>query len=452
MLTRVSRRGSLHMPGHKGFSPFGAVDAYALDTTELPVTDDLYSPTGALMDAQRRYAACAGSGASIFLHNGSTCGVHAMLQLYAREGDTVLLPRNAHLSAVNACILGGLRPVWMPVTQRADGYCYLREETVLEALARCPEAKAVLVTSPDYYGCCLPLERIARAAHAQGTRLVVDEAHGAHLPWLDAHLSASRYADAWVQSVHKTLPGLTGAAVLHLADARDREAALRLIRREQTSSPSFLLMLSIDDARAFMEREGASRLRAVCGVANGLRARLASLGYRDAHEAWADTGMRFDPTRLVIDAPQGGPALLSSLAARGLDAEMCDWRRVVVILSAMDDETTVARLEEALRAIWPVARDIPPPAELPALPPRRMSPREAAMAPCEAVPLDRAEGRVAAQAAGLYPPGIPLVCPGEELTREIAQRLIRHGDRQLFGVEGERLVCVRQSSLTLTER
>ena len=142
MLTAASARRSGHMPGHKGRPPFGAADLYALDTTELPNTDDLYAAEGGLREAMRLYAQAAGAAKTIFLHNGSTAGNHVMLQLYAREGETVLLPRNAHLSAVNACVLGGMRVKWMPVRCTPDGYCYLAEEDVLAALRANPDARA----------------------------------------------------------------------------------------------------------------------------------------------------------------------------------------------------------------------------------------------------------------------------------------------------------------------
>ena len=264
MLPAASARRSGHMPGHKGRPPFGAADLYALDTTELPNTDDLYAAEGGLREAMRLYAQAAGAAKTIFLHNGSTAGNHVMLQLYARDGETVLLPRNAHLSAVNACVLGGMRVKCMPVRCTPDGYCYLAEEDVLAALRANPDARAMLLVRPDYYGGAMRedvFRRIAAAAHRQGTKVVVDEAHGAHFPWCDGMTSAGALgADAWVQSVHKTLMGLTGSAVLHLADAADEKRAWTLLRREQTSSPSFLLMLSIDDSRAWMEENGRARL------------------------------------------------------------------------------------------------------------------------------------------------------------------------------------------------
>ena len=446
MLTHAAGRLSGHMPGHKGRAPFGPVDFYALDTTELPVTDDLYAPERGIREAQRLYAQAAGAAETIFLHNGSTGGMHVMLQLYAHEGDTVILPRNAHLSAINGCVLGGLQPVWIPVTQTANGYCHIAEADVLAAIDAHPEAKTLLLTRPDYFGGCLPLERIIDRAHESGIRVVIDEAHGAHLPWLDGVPSAGALGtDAWVQSVHKTLPGLTGSATLHLRDVADHSRAMTLLRREQTSSPSFLLMLSIDDARAWMSEHGPERLRDIVHAADALRSLLPSLGYADAHALWRNTGLTFDPTRLVIDAPQGGDALAEALQAHGVDAEMADDRRVVLILTAMDDPADILRLADILRAIPATPRTLPAATASWPIPRQIMPPRAAAMGRTQQVPLTKAEGRVAAASAGLYPPGVPLVCPGEEITGETVQRLQSAASQQRFGVEGDCLTCVTTS-------
>lgn len=444
MLRAAAGRSSFHMPGHKGRAPFGTADLYALDATELPLTDDLYAPERGIAMAQRLYAEAAGAACTLLLTNGATAGMHVMLQLYAREGETVLLPRNAHLSAVNACILGGMKARWIPAHMTADGLCFVREEDVLTAMAEHPEARVLLLTRPDYYGGCIALARIVRAAHERHMRVVVDEAHGAHFPWLAGMASAGACgADAWVQSVHKTLPGLTGAAVLHLADENDRAAAVRLLRREQTSSPSFVHLLSIDDAREYMCLHGRERLAEVTAAANALRRRLSEWGYADAHAMWRGTGLTFDPTRLVIDAPQGGRALAEALAARGVDVEMHDLRRVVLILTAMDAPEDILRVGDALAEIAPVSAELPTLPGLTALPQRAMEVRAAAMARCENVPLADCTGRVAAAAAGLYPPGIPLVCPGEIITAETVRRLTNVKNQERFGVEGDTLVCVR---------
>ena len=443
MLKAAAGRGSFHMPGHKGHAPFGTADLYALDTTELPLTDDLYAPERGIAKAQRLYAEAAGAAETLFLTNGSTSGIHVMMQLYCREGDTILLPRNAHLSAVNGCIMGGVKVRWLPLSMTADGLCYMKESDVIAAMDAHPQAKAIFLARPDYYGCMLPLERIAEAAHARNIRVVVDEAHGAHFPWLDGVKSAGDCgADAWVQSVHKTLPGLTGSAVLHLKHGADHGRALRLLRREQTSSPSFIQMLSVDDARAYMTLHGRERLAAISAAVEEVRRALPSLGYGDARELWRDTGMQFDPTRLVIDAPQGGEALARALEDHGIDAEMHDHRRVVFIIAAMDAPEDVLRLLSVLKEIPPVQAKIPALPMLTALPPQAMDVRAAAMADCENIPLAECAGRIAAVSAGLYPPGVPLICPGEIVTPDVIDRLMNAKNQERFGVEGDTLLCV----------
>ncbi len=431
------------MPGHKGKAPFQAVDMYALDTTELPLTDDLYTPERGIAEAQRLYAEAAGAARTLFLTNGSTSGIHVMLQLYAREGDTVLLPRNAHMSAVNGCIMGGLKVRWLPLSMTADGLCYMKESDVIAAMDAHPETKTILLTRPDFYGCVLPLERIVAEAHARGIRVVVDEAHGAHLPWMaDVKSAGECGADAWVQSVHKTLPGLTGAAALHLRREDDHVRARMLLRREQSSSPNFVMLMSIDDARAYMEEAGEAVLAAVSAAADEVRQALPSLGYGDAHALWCDTGLQFDPTRLVIDAPQGGAALAAAFREHGVDAEMFDLRRVVFILSAMDKPEEVLHILSVLKEIPPVQADIPQLPMLTDIPQRAMEVRAAAMAETEYVPLARCAGRIAAASAGLYPPGVPLVCPGEVVPQEVVQRLMNAKQQERFGVEGDTLICV----------
>ena len=443
MLAAAADRASFHMPGHKGHAPFECPDVYALDTTELPLTDDLYAPERGIVEAQRLYAEAAGAARTLLLTNGSTSGIHVMMQLYCRERDTILLPRNAHMSAVNGCIMGGVKVRWLPVSMTADGLCYMKESDVIAAMDANPEAKAIFLARPDYYGCMLPLENIVEAAHQRDVRVVVDEAHGAHFPWMEDVKSAGACgADAWVQSVHKTLPGLTGSAVLHLKDERDHAKALRLLRREQTSSPSFIALMSIDDAREYMALHGRERLCAVAAAVAEVRRNLPSIGYRDAHEMWHDTGLQFDPTRLVIDAPQGGPALAAALRERGVDAEMYDHRRVVFIITAMDGPEDVRRLLSIMKEMPPVQADIPELPMLTAIPERAMEVRAAVMADCGNIPLAQCAGRIAAVSAGLYPPGVPLVCPGEIVSAEVIRRLINAKNQERFGVEGDTLLCV----------
>ncbi len=443
MLRAAAGRKSAHMPGHKGRAPFPPGDPYSLDTTELPLTDNLWQPEGAVLEAERLYAEAAGAGCTLFLTGGSTAGIHCMLQLWAREGDTVILPRSAHLSAVNACILGGLDPVWIPARQTADGLTTIAEADALACMEAHPEAKAVLITRPDYFGGCIPLGRIAEKAHAMGMKLLADEAHGAHLPWMDGPASASTFgADAWVQSCHKTLPALTGTAVLHLRDPADRSRALTLLTREQSSSPSYLLVRSIDDARAWMEEKGRSRLRDTARAVRALRDALPGMGLTDPHSLWSETGYEFDPTRLVIDAPEGGPALEEALRGRGIDVEMADERRVVMIFTAIDEPEDIAAIGQALAAL-PHAKTRLPGSGAPCpLPEKRFPPRAVAMGKTELIPIREAEGRVSAVSAGLYPPGVPLFVPGEVLSGEVLRRLAEAPRSRRFGLSGASIECM----------
>ena len=437
----------MHMPGHKGISPFPETDLYALDTTELDQTDDLFRPRGAIAKSEARYATCVGAGASVYLTNGATAGIHAMLALWAREGDKVLLPRCCHLSAVNACILQGLEPVWIPAKITADGYAYVPEKHVLEAISLHPDVKAVLLTHPDYQGGMFSLRRIAEKAHALGIKLIVDEAHGAHFPWLDTKLSAGEQgADAWVQSCHKTLPALTGAAVLHLHNQHDADRARALVARISSTSPSYLLVRSIDEAFVWMETYGSERLQDIRTALCTLRDHLPSMGYRDGSsvlQSQIGAGYQFDPTRLLIDAPQGGEALAQSLFELGWNVEACDPWRVTCIVTAMDTSESIALLGAALKQIQPSPRRLTPQDVcMTALPEQIMTPRKAVMADTCLLPLSQSVNRVSAVSAGIYPPGVPLIVPGEVITAEIAEQLAKTPDAHRFGLEKGDIRCV----------
>ena len=441
MLEAAARRTGCHMPGHGGRQPFMLPDLYRLDTTELSVTDDLYDAQGAIRHAETLYASAAGAGDSLFLHNGSTQGVHVLLEMYTCHGDTVILPRNCHLSAVQGCVLGGLKPVWVQ-TREVGGYVYAAPEDVVTAMRAHPEAKCVLLTRPDYFGGCMEIGEIAKTAKEMGMRLVVDEAHGAHLPWHEHLLSAGQLgADAWVQSAHKTLPALTGSAVLHLRNGNERWRALRILRREQTSSPSFLLMLSLDEARIYMKENGVQALRRQREMTERIRQAALQRGYTDPRSTWRTCGYAFDENRLVLRAPEGGNRLLKKLADLGIDIEMAMGNFAVLLTPLLQTEAENKRICKAFSSLSPdgeIQYD-PYPGQLPE---QVILPREAACGPVEAVPLERTAGRIAAESAGCYPPGIPLVVPGERISGTVSERLVQAGESGRFGVYEGMMLCV----------
>lgn len=349
MLAKAADRLSLHMPGAQGRGPFGPLDPYRLETTELGVTDDLYAPCGAIARAEALAARCAGAAHTLMLTGGSTAGVQAMLLYAAGGGGAVILPRNAHLSALHLCAVAGLEAVFARPAFTSSGLCFTPEESYLEALARRPDARALLVVRPDYYGALHWPARAAARARALGIPVLCDEAHGAHLNWdADVPTAGALGADVWVQSAHKTLPALNGAAWLHAGPGVDAARLRAMLRAVQTSSPSFVTLLALDDARAWMEHSGAQALARLKAAAARFHAQAAALGYADGQD---EPGWAYDRTRVVLTAPEGGYALSEALAARGVDVEMSDACRVVCILSPVDGPERLERLAWALRDI-----------------------------------------------------------------------------------------------------
>ena len=456
-LAAMRARTSFHMPGHKGRAELLPLDA-AFDVTELPVTDDLYAASGPIAAAQRLAARSARAAATVLLTNGSTCGVQAMLGYAARPGQRVILPRACHLSAVSACALYGLEPVWVDSMADDGGAPFTPVEALVRAVQDAPDAACVLVTRPDYYGRMPALEPLARAAHASGMLLLVDEAHGAHLNWLGAGqlwrhepgmgVSAlDAGADICVQSAHKTLNALTGGAFLNCAAGIDVERLLRCVALTQSSSPSFLIMASLDAARQYMDERGAAELERISGLCERLNARCAAWDLAPAREWFGQT---CDTTRLALDVTARGITgheALAVLAARGIDVELADPRRIVLISTVADRAEDFERLERGLAELPRGESGFTAPriARVPRGE-RICSVREAVLGATERVPLARARGRVAARALGVYPPGVPLCVPGELISHELAAMLAdaQHAGASLFGLEQGMCVVTRE--------
>ncbi len=450
MLTRVSARMSLHMPAAQGRAPLRSFLPYRLDTTELPVTDNLYCPQGAIAQAERFIAASAGTQTTVLVPGGATAGLYAMLLYACKRGGQVVLPRNAHISCLHLCALAGIEPIFAEPSLTAEGRLYTTPLAYARALDAHPLATAALALHGDYYGLLADLPAIAREVHARSRLLLCDEAHGAYFNWRkDVPNAGACGADLFVQSAHKTLPALTPGAWLHAMSGVDAVRLRNLLRMVQTSSPSFLIMLSLDDARQWMDRNGEAACAKLMAACERFRQRVAPWGFGDG-QLHAPQGLAYDRLRLVITCPWGGAWLQKQLQARGLDVEMCDAGHVVCILGLIGGVSHLRRLEKALRAIAKGTLPSPdkPEAPLPALfpenwPPRRMPMGEAAFVPSEEVPFTEAIGRVCAVNAGPYPPGIAWLTPGDEVTPAVAAMIANTPAELLFGLETPgKLRCV----------
>ncbi len=426
-----------HMPGHKGgkgFAPMWQDSHLKWDITEFNGSDNLHDPQGVIQEAQELAAQAFGAQKTFFLVNGASIGIMAMLLSVVRPGQRVIIPRNCHKSVMSAVILGGMVPVYVQpqVDEEHLLMTGVTADSIEEALERYPDAAAVLVTYPNYYGMGGDMEAIARMVHRRGKILLVDEAHGAHLPFSDKlpPSSGELGADLWVQSAHKTLPALTQTAYLHMkGDRVPPDRVGMTLQHLHTTSPSYLLMMSLDWARHFMVTWGRTELERIAEAADRLRHRINREGhlYGFGPEWVGKPGVHvMDPTRLVVDVRKTGFTGydIERILRREyhIQVEMADWYHLVFIITAADDRENLQNLE---RALLDLPRSHRRAGEMEIKVPLfstegkgGIPPGEVALHRVEEVDLEDAGGRISAGTIGVYPPGIPLFYPGEIITEE----------------------------------
>ena len=425
------------IPGHRGprginarFRAFAGDGIFSLDRTETPLLDDLHSPREAIREAQELAADLFGADRTWFSVNGTSAGIQAMMLACASPGEKIILPRNAHRSCLSGLILGDIRPVYVRPGFITDWEIPggLRAGDVRQALAEHPDTKAVLAVSPTYHGLTSDLAGIAEACHEARVPLLVDEAHGAHFYFSDA-LPAGALAsgaDACAQSTHKVLGALTQASMVHVRGSRvsaERlSAAMKIL---QTTSPSYLLMASLDCARQDMALHGGEWTDRALNLAAVLCRGMDDIpGIRYLKAALKD------PARITIDVSglglTGFGAKKALFEEHGVDMELADLSSVTGIITGANTKEDIERLLSALRSLASRA-PVPPggrtavqarPAEPPQAPAVLM-PRQAFFADAKAIPWEQSRGRIAAETIALYPPGIPVVYPGEIITPEV---------------------------------
>ena len=413
----------MHMPGHKrNTAPAGYLDALGagLDITEIDGFSDLHDPEGALAERMRDAAALWGSRRAWWLIGGSTAGLLSGIFAAAAPGDTVLLARNCHKSVYNAVMLRGLTPRYLsPAPWPGKSFSGpVTPEAVEAAFAAHPQAKLLVLTSPTYEGVISDIPFISDIAHRHGAAVLVDEAHGAHLGLSPAFGpgAVTAGADLVVQSLHKTLPSLTQTGLLHLCPGRiSPDAVGYWLSVFQTSSPSYLLMASIDGCVDLLRRRGPELLdnwsRAIDGFyeqAAGLRHLALPLAGRPGT----------DKSKLVISTARAGitgPELARRLREEHhIETEMAAPDYLIAMTGMGDTPVTLSRFARALLAVDGTLR-AGQAAPLPTLPvPEAVLPMGAAMeSPVRLCPITDAAGEIAADFLWAYPPGIPLVTPGE---------------------------------------
>lgn len=440
MLKSLNLGTRFSMPGHKGRLELLGSRIAKFDITELSGTDNLYAPNGVIEKSQELYSEEVGAEHSFFSVNGSSAGVIASILSCVSEGESIIVARDFHLSVENALKLSGAKPIYVelessigqvPPAVNADDVC--------TAIKNNPWAKAVFVTYPNYYGLCTNLQRIARMAHRYKMKLIVDAAHAAHFPYSSylPQSPADAGADIWVSSLHKTLPALNQCAVVCTADSVDAARVKECLNMVQTTSPSYLLLASIDYARAMMAEKGAEYIAAMKAKNDTIKNRINEI---DGIEVIPTD----DFTRMVIDVSGRGITGFRAEAAlmqKGIGIECADERNIVLILTVMDMAGDFEALIYALRTLPLGVKNFTD--EIQVLRSgMTYSPREANFKPRYYVPVIEAEGKIAAKSVFAYPPGVPLVVAGQEITEEIIELIIKYNKKGYNLVGYNNKLCV----------
>ncbi|HOL16675.1 MAG TPA: aminotransferase class I/II-fold pyridoxal phosphate-dependent enzyme [Bacillota bacterium] len=422
-------RHRFHVPAHCVL-PYQYWSRY--DLTELPGLDHLYHPQGCIAAAQELAAAVFRAEKTFFLVNGSSAGLMAAILAFCRPGETLLVGRNSHRSVAAGLILSGARPEFIPVAEGPAGIpLNITIADAAHALNCSATARGLLVTSPNYWGVSSDLVALNALLRQRGMPLLVDEAHGGHFIFHEIFPGGAACSGAtlWVNSGHKTLGALTPGAYLHvrenIPELRKLEEALSML---QTASPPYPVLLSLDLARGWLEKFGHSAFDAALETAFRLRRAInESHVFQCLEQHDLPHDLQLDPLRLTIywnKFPLSGYRLSELLHERGIEVEMAGPAYLVALVHpglTADAATALLRALQDMEQRFGTGspNHLPEPYPLPAL---KLSPREAATANTRMVPLREAAGLIAAQLVTPFPPGVPVLYPGEIILSETIAR------------------------------
>ena len=410
-----------HMPGHKGNGlPCGFEGAFPYDITEVKGADVLFEADGIIAESERNASKLFGTAATFYSAGGSTLCIQAMLAAVCGEGRAFICARNAHRAVMNSSVLLNLEPCWFypeyedssvvsgKITARAV-------EAAIERFAEKNPA-CVYITSPDYLGRLAPVKEIAEVCHKHGLPLVVDNAHGAYLAFLEENQHPIALgADMCCDSAHKTLPVLTGGAYLHVANEKYAAEIKRYMSLFGSTSPSYLIMASLDLCNRYLAENFRSDLAETVKRIDRFKAKFSHL----CAESIEPLKITFYP----ILSGLTGYQLAEQLRAGGIEPEYADETHTVLMLSASSTAADFARLDEVCeRLMCPRILLRPPQFEL-AEPKRAMLPREAFFAEKEAVETENSVGRIAAEGITVCPPCVPIVAAGEIIDENVMKIL-----------------------------
>lgn len=444
-----------HVPGHKKgvgideeFKNFIGENPFKIDVTVFKLVDSLHHPTGPIKKAQALASDAYGSDASFFCIHGTSGAIQAMIMSVVKSGDKIIIPRNVHKSVTSGIILSGATPIYMqPELDKRVGIAHgVTPETVEKTLKENPDAKAVLIINPTYYGVATDIKKIADIVHNYDIPLIVDEAHGPHLAFNDTlPISAIEAgADICCQSTHKIIGALTQCSLLHVRSKMiDVNRVQQMLSLLQTTSPSYILMASLDCARRQIALNGKELLDKSIALSNYAREEINKIPgfYCFGKEIVGRPGVfAIDPTKITITCRDLGitgfelDMILSN--QYHIQLELSDLYNGLAVGSFGDTKENIDALINALKEISKEyvnnenkKSDF---IDIPAIPKQVQIPRDAFNSEKVVLPLKDSEGRVSGEFLMAYPPGIPVLCPGEIITQEIIDYIQKLKDTGLY--------------------
>lgn len=444
-----------HVPGHKKgvgmdeeFKKFMGENPFKIDVTVFKLVDSLHRPVGAIKKAHELAADAYGADASFFCIHGTSGAIQAMIMSVVKSGDKIIIPRNVHKSVTSGIILSGATPVYMqPELDKKVGIAHgVTPETVEKTLKENPDAKAVLIINPTYYGVSTDIKKIANIVHSYDIPLIVDEAHGPHLNFNDKLPLSAMEADADIccQSTHKIIGALTQCSLLHIhSKIVDVTRVHQMLSLLQTTSPSYILMASLDCARRQIALNGKELLDKSIALADYARDEINKIPgfYCFGKEIIGNPGVfAIDPTKITItcrDLGITGFDLDMILSDKyHIQLELSDLYNGLAVGSFGDTKENIDALINALKEISQEYKhdenkksDF---IDIPDIPKQVEIPRDAFNSEMIIVPLNNSEGKVSGEFLMAYPPGIPVLCPGEIITQEIIDYVQKLKDTGLY--------------------
>ena len=442
--------------GNKELREFLGKDCLAVDVNSMKPLDNLCHPVSVIREAEELAADAFGAKQAFFMVNGTTSAVQSMVLSVCKQGEKIIMPRNVHRSAINALVISGAVPVYVnPGTNKKLGIPLgMALEDVRAAIKAHPDAKAVLVNNPTYYGICSNLKAITELAHAHNMKVLVDEAHGTHFYFGDDMpiTAMAAGADLAAVSMHKTGGSLTQSSFLLSSGTVGSGYIRQIINLTQTTSGSYLLLSSLDISRRNLALKGKKIFKKVKTLAQYAREEINKI---DGYYAFSkelcdgDAVYDFDETKLSVhtrDIGLAGIEVYDLLRDEyNIQIEFGDIGNILAIISVGDKNPAVERLVSALAEIRRLhAKSKRGMFDHEYINPQVvMTPQEAFYAPKHPMPIEESAGEICSEFVMCYPPGIPILAPGEKITKEILQ-YIRYAKKKGCFMTGTEDIAIEQ--------